>query len=71
MKKVNRAEFDDFIVNYPRPLERNFFMDWLEYYDFPENVEIHSIEELHSYCVAREYCGPWDDSEQYIREVSE
>lgn len=34
MKKVSKKEFDDFIANYPRKLEVDYFMEWYSYNDF-------------------------------------
>lgn len=56
MKEVSKEEFETFIKNYPRKLDCNFFMDWLEYYDFPcADFKPKNLEELYSYKVARHY----------------
>ena len=34
MKEVSKKEFDDFIANYPRKLEVDYFMEWYSYNDF-------------------------------------
>lgn len=34
MKEVPKEEFEDFINNYPRPLAKDFYMDWLSWNDF-------------------------------------
>lgn len=54
MKQVSREEFEAFIKNYPRKLEKNFFMDWLDYYDFPSSdYEPKDLEDLYLHKVAR------------------
>ena len=69
MKKVSREEFEAFIINYPRKLEKNFFMDWLDYYDFPSrDYEPKDLEDLYSYKVARYYCDPYGTLEFYIKD---
>lgn len=53
-KEVTKEEFETFIKNYPRKLESNFFMDWVEYYDFPsENYKPKDLDDLDTYKVAR------------------
>ena len=69
MKQVSREEFEAFITNYPRKLEKNFFMDWLDYYDFPSSdYEPKDLEDLYSYKVARYYCSPCGTLEFYIKD---
>jgi len=65
-KKVTKEEFEKFIENYPRPLERNFFMDWLDFYDFPNDIQPKSLEELYSYKVARIFRCGYEDDEFFI-----
>jgi len=66
-KKVTEKEFKKFIEDYPRPLELDCFMGWLEYFDFPKGIQPKSLEELFSYKVARVYRGYGDD-EYFIKD---
>ena len=34
MTKVSKEEFDNFIINYPRPLVKDLYMDWISWNDF-------------------------------------
>ena len=65
MEKVTKEEFERFIKDYPKPLETNFFMDWLDYYDFPKDFKSNSLEETYSHKVARHYFG-YGYEEYYI-----
>ena len=70
-KKVTKEEFETFIKNYPRKLESNFFMDWVDYYDFPsENYEPKDWDDLDSYKVAR-HGGMYGDEYYVLNEVNE
>lgn len=65
-KEVTKEEFETFIKNYPRKLKSDFFMGWLDYYDFPsENYEPKDLDDLFSHKVARNYCGMGGD-EYYV-----
>ena len=69
-KKVTKEEFESYIKNYPRKLEANFFMDWLDYYDFPsENYEPKDFDDLDSYNVARHYSGMGGEEYYILNEV--
>lgn len=69
MRKVTKQEFDEYIKNYPRKLDSNYFMEWLDYYDFPsEDYHPKDLEDLYSHKVARHYMNPWGEDEYYIEE---
>lgn len=63
-RQVTEKEFIDFIKNYPRKLEVNFFMDWFDYYDFPENFESTCYEDTLNCMVARK-CIDYDGGYHY------
>lgn len=68
MKQVSREEFETFIKNYPRKLTTNFFMDWLDYYDFPsDNYHPKDLDDLYSHKVAR-YHNQYGQESYYILE---
>ena len=72
MKKVTKEEYDAFIENYPRKLKSNFFMDWIEHYDFPyEPSEPMELEELYSYKVARHFLAYDGKDKYYIKSENE
>lgn len=72
MKRVSEKEFISFIENYPRKLKSNYFMDWLDYYDFPSsNYEPKDLVDLYSYKVARCYYNPYGAKEFYIENIEE
>lgn len=68
MLRVTKEEFESYTKNYPKKLKSNYFMDWLDYYDFPsENYEPKDLDDLYSYKVARHYCNAFGDDEYYIK----
>lgn len=72
LREVTREEFESFIKNYPRKLKSNWFMDWLEYYDFPsKDYKPEDLDDLYSYQVARHYCNVYGDDKYYIKEGGE
>ena len=68
MRKVTKQEFDDYIKNYPKKLDSNYHMEWLDYYDFPPRYNKTSWEELIKHRVARHHMNPWGEDEYYIEE---
>lgn len=71
MKQVSRKEFETFIKNYPRKLEKNLFMDWLDYYDFPsDDYQPKDLDDLYSHKVAR-YYNSYGETSYYIKEEND
>lgn len=68
MKQVSREEFETFIKNYPRKLAKNFFMDYLDYYDFPsDDYQPKDLDDLYSHKVAR-YYNSYGETSYYVKE---
>lgn len=66
-KEVTKNEFLEFVGNYPRKLESNFFMDWRDFYDFPDGYKTSGLDDLYLYIVARVFYDV-ADNKYYIKD---
>ena len=64
--KVNEDEYLKFLKEYPRNWEQNFFMDWLDTYDFLRaDPTAEAFKKLEQSLIARKYLG-YDEIKYYI-----
>lgn len=52
-EEVDEYTYFDYLKNYPRKYEHNFFMDWVDSYDFNDFKE---NDEIWKYRIARRCC---------------